>query len=160
MTDQTSAQDVARKVGKHPGYKLALKIIEDWPVDGREYTKERWLADLINTLCRDRLDITAALQAERARTIEECAKIMCHNCFKGTPFNADGQHIITEPSGNRYPRDCAAHEIRALAAPDTGGTGERKTFSECDLQGHVWQAVSHGGTGPMWRCTFCGEVRP
>jgi hypothetical protein len=103
MIDQTSAQDVAQKIVKRltqaiPGY--------------LEFVSERTVAAQF---------IAAALKAERAQTIEECAKIMCHNCFKGTPFNADGQHIITEPSGNKYPRDCAAHEIRALVVHNTEG---------------------------------------
>ena len=64
MTDDGKV-DMEADVGEHPGYKLALKVIEDWPIDGREFTRERWLADLINTQCAEirRLEIAAALRA-------------------------------------------------------------------------------------------------
>ena len=64
MADDVKS-DMEADVGEHPGYKLALKVIEDWPIDGREFTRERWLADLINTQCAEirRLETAAALRA-------------------------------------------------------------------------------------------------
>ena len=62
MTDDVKS-DMEADAGEHPGYKLALKVIEGWPVDGREFTRERWLADLINTQCAEirRLDAAASV---------------------------------------------------------------------------------------------------
>lgn len=54
-----------REVGEHLGYKIALKIIEDWPIDGREFSRERWLADLINAQCADSATLEAALREVR-----------------------------------------------------------------------------------------------
>ena len=89
MADDVKS-DMEADVDEHPGYKLALKVIEDWPIDGREFTRERWLADLINTQCAEirRLETAVAvvltalteLQLIAARAFDKTAGIT-HNAI-------------------------------------------------------------------------------